>query len=183
MSILRINIVFFGPNMASSQLPLIFWILKGWYLQNKKVLEAPILTGLYWDYIYIYICSICNVNWHIYLKFGQKALMFCRGCLLALLLIYIYIEKKCSFFGIIIERHILVIIGLVGTTKSSRKGPESLYSHKCFGEFVMFSVLFTHKLSYINFGVKNVVDFYLCFMREKKPSLSILYTLTFLNRQ
>ena len=51
MSILRINIEFFGPNMASSQLPLIFWILKGWYLQNEKVLEAQILTGLYWDYI------------------------------------------------------------------------------------------------------------------------------------
>ena len=29
MSILRINIVFFGPNMASSQLCLIFLILKG----------------------------------------------------------------------------------------------------------------------------------------------------------
>ena len=61
MSILRINIVFFGPNMAASQLPWIFWILKGWYLQNEKVLEAQILTGLYWYYIF----SIGNVNWHI----------------------------------------------------------------------------------------------------------------------
>ena len=49
MSILRINIVFFGPNMAASQLS---------YLQNEKVSEAQILTGLYWDYI----CSIGNVN-------------------------------------------------------------------------------------------------------------------------
>ena len=50
LSILRINIVFFGPNMAASQLT---W--------NEKVLEAQILSGLYWDYI----CSIGNVNWHI----------------------------------------------------------------------------------------------------------------------
>ena len=47
--------------MAASQLTYIFWILKGWYLQNEKVLQAHILTGLYWDYI----CSIGNVNWHI----------------------------------------------------------------------------------------------------------------------
>ena len=38
-----------------------FTILKGRYLQNEKVSEAPILTGLYWEYI----CSIGDVNWHI----------------------------------------------------------------------------------------------------------------------
>ena len=32
-------------------------MLKGRYLQNEKVLEAQILTGLYCDYI----CSIGNV--------------------------------------------------------------------------------------------------------------------------
>ena len=58
MSIVRINIVFFGPNMAASQLPWIFLILKGRYLQNEKVLKAQILTGLYWYYIF----SISNVN-------------------------------------------------------------------------------------------------------------------------
>ena len=33
-------------------------ILKGWYLQNEKVLEAQMLSGLYWEYI----CFIGNVN-------------------------------------------------------------------------------------------------------------------------
>ena len=32
-------------------------ILKGGYLQNEKVSEAQILSGLYWEYI----CFIANV--------------------------------------------------------------------------------------------------------------------------
>ena len=41
-------------------------ILKGLYLRNEKVLEAQILSYLYWEYIFgIYICFIDTVNLHI----------------------------------------------------------------------------------------------------------------------
>ena len=55
---LRINIVFFGTNMAASQFLQIFRILKGWYLQNEKVSEAQTLSGSYREYIYIYVLLV-----------------------------------------------------------------------------------------------------------------------------
>ena len=49
--------------MAAPQLPSkLEYYLKGLYLQNKKVLKAQILSGLYWEYI----CFIGNVNIFIY---------------------------------------------------------------------------------------------------------------------
>ena len=51
--------IFWSKNGCfTASMDILNTVLKSRYPQNEKVLEAQILTGLYWDYI----CSIGNVN-------------------------------------------------------------------------------------------------------------------------
>ena len=47
------DIVFLAKQYGCSTASFKIRILKGSYLQNEKVLEAQILSGLYWEYIYV----------------------------------------------------------------------------------------------------------------------------------
>ena len=62
MKIRRMKIVFLPEQYGCSKANFKSRIVKRLYLQNKNVLEAPILSGLYWEYIRFF----GNIDWHIY---------------------------------------------------------------------------------------------------------------------